>query len=135
MWFVMGYVFYYTNLLFYQPNALTMKSPTTAGPGKTLVFALMILLLQSCYHYRVLTTESDPATEYQQKVLWSYCWGLINKPKDFIVPNCDNKNALDEVRVTTSLGGSILTIVTLGIVAPVKVQWRCHKPPQRIGDL
>ncbi|MES2777197.1 MAG: hypothetical protein V4722_23675 [Bacteroidota bacterium] len=112
-----------------------MKSPTTAGPGKTLVFALMILLLQSCYHYRVLTTESDPATEYQQKVLWSYCWGLINKPKDFIVPNCDNKNALDEVRVTTSLGGSILTIVTLGIVAPVKVQWRCHKPPQRIGDL
>ena len=112
-----------------------MKRPTTTRIVKPLLLFLIITSLQSCYHYRVLTTQSDPATEYQQKVLWSYCWGLINKPKDFIVPNCDNKNALDEVLVTTTLGGSILTIVTLGIVSPVKVQWRCHKPPQRVGDL
>lgn len=104
--------------------------------AKPFLFVLLIALpFQSCYHYRVLTTQSDPATELQEKVLWSYAWGLINKPKEFIVPNCDKKNALDEVTMTTSFGGSILTIITLGIVCPVKVQWRCHKPLQRVGDL
>lgn len=112
-----------------------MKKPATLTIAKMLCFALLILSLQSCYHYRVLTTQSDPATEVQQKVLWSYAWGLINKPKDFVVPNCDNNNALDEVTMTTTFGGSLLTIITLGIVSPVKVQWRCHKPPQRVGDL
>lgn len=112
-----------------------MKNPAVKRSAFVLLVLVLMLSLQSCYNYRILTTQSDPATEYQERVLWSYCWGLINKPKDFIVPNCDNKNAIDEVLVSTSLGGSILSIVTLGIVSPLKVKWRCHKPPQVIGDL
>jgi len=112
-----------------------MKSTTFSNTGKILLFALLLLVLQSCNHYRVLTTESDPATEYQEKILWSYAWGLINKPKEFVVPNCDNNNALDEVMMTTTFGGSLLKIITLGIVSPVKVQWRCHKPPGPVGGL
>ena len=113
-----------------------MKMKQLPRAAKQFLFVLLLSTsLQSCYHYRVLTTQSDPATEPQEKVLWSYAWGLINKPKDFIVPNCDNKNALDEVTMTTTFGGALLTIITIGIVSPVKVQWRCHKPPQRIGDL
>jgi len=111
-----------------------MKKQTVSSATRAFTIGLLLLSLQSCYHYRVLTTHSDPATGYQQNVLWSFCWGLINKPKDFIVPNCDNKNALDEVLVSTSPGGSILTIITLGIVSPVQVEWRCHMPCQRVGD-
>ncbi len=107
-------------------------------PGNYAISLLLVIVLfstESCYHYRVLTTESDPATEYQSKVVYSYFWGLVNNPKDFVVPNCNNKNALDEVRVTTNYGYSILTVITLGIFSPIEVKWRCSKPPKRQGEM
>lgn len=99
------------------------------------MMVLVSLSTESCYHYRVMTTNSDPATEYRKKVIYSYLWGTVNNPKDFVVPNCNNNNALDEVVVTTNLGYSILTIVTLGIFSPLEVKWKCHKPPKREGEL
>lgn len=95
--------------------------------------ACLFVSIQSCYHYRVLNTNNDPSTEYQQTVMWSYAWGLVNKPKDFHVPNCTNNNALDEVRFSKNFGQTVLTLVTLGIVSPVEVKWKCHKPPQPVG--
>jgi len=101
-------------------------------------FSLVLLFTttESCYHYRVTTIEGDggSSTEYQKRVLWSYCWGLVNKPRDFVVPNCDS-TALNEVRYTTNMGYAVLTVVSLGIVCPTKVEWKCHKPCQRIGGL
>jgi len=102
--------------------------------SRLLLILSIVIVTQSCYHYRVLSTVSDPATEYQHKVMWSYCWGLINKPQFYVVPNCDN-SGLDEVRYTTTFGNAFLTIVTLGIVCPVSVEWKCHKPCQRVGDI
>ncbi len=99
------------------------------------VFIAMVATLQSCYHYRILTTQSDPATEYQSKIVWSYCWGLINKPMNLTVPNCTATSGLDEIRVTQNIGSLLLTLVTLGIVAPVKVEWKCHKPCPRSGGI
>ncbi len=112
-----------------------MKPALTVRPARLLLLGLLILLTQSCYHYRVLNTVNDPATEYKSKVMWSYAWGLVNKPKDFHVPNCDSTNAIDEVQFSKNFGQSMLTLITLGIVAPVEVKWRCHKPCQRIGNL
>jgi len=110
------------------------KHRTIKLSGIFLLFGLW-LSLESCYHYRVLTTKSDPATEYKSKVMWSYLWGVYNNPKDFTVDNCTVGNGIDEIRFTHSFGGSLLTIVTLGIVSPVTVQWKCHKPVQRAGNL
>lgn len=103
--------------------------------GLTCYLVVFLISNESCYHYRVMTTNSDPATEYQKKVLYSYLWGMVNNPKDFVVPNCKNNNALDEVLFTTNLGYSFLTVVTLGIFSPVEVKWKCHKPPKREGEL
>lgn len=106
------------------------------SPLKVLILLLTITTsTESCYHYRVLTTNSDPATEYQKKTLNSWMWGLVNSPKDFIVPNCKNNNSIDEVVFNTNVGYSLLTIFTLGIYCPVEVKWKCHKPCAREGDL
>lgn len=112
-----------------------MKYKLRFGPAKKLLFVSLMFSLQSCYQYRVLNTNNDPATEYQKKVLWSSFWGLVNKPKDFVVPNCSNNNALDEVQFQTNFGYSLITVATLGILAPVQVRWKCHKPCQREGEL
>ena len=104
-------------------------------PALHLLLALLIVSTQSCYHYRVLNTTNDPATEYQRKVLHSYAWGLVNNPKDFHVPNCNANNALDEVMYSKNFGQALLTVITLGIVSPIEVKWKCHKPCQRVGNL
>jgi Bor protein len=105
--------------------------------GKKIFLVLSILffvvIIQSCYHYRVLNTRNDPGTEYRDTVMRSYFWGLINKPQNFHVPNCtDSCAALDEVVFSKNFGQSLLTVITVGIVAPVKVEWKCHKPCQRV---
>jgi hypothetical protein len=109
--------------------------PIAAGRlSRFFLIVAFSLTVQSCYHYRLLNTNSDPTTEYQKKVMWSYCWGLVNKPQAYVVPNCD-KTAIDEVRVTTTFGNTLLTLITLGIVCPVSVEWKCHKPCQKVGDI
>ncbi len=111
-----------------------MNKPTYAWLRRFLfvLSVIFIVTLQGCYHYRVINTNNDPATEYRDTILHSYLWGLVNKPKDFHVPNCVDSTALDEVVFSKNFGQSFLTMITLGIVSPVKVQWRCHKPCQRV---
>ncbi|MEJ7770185.1 MAG: hypothetical protein WKF89_20370 [Chitinophagaceae bacterium] len=99
------------------------------------LLAVLIFSTQGCYQYRVLNTSNDPATEYQKKVMWSYAWGLVNKPKDFHVPNCSAGNAIDELQFSKKFGQSLLTLVTIGFVSPVEVKWKCHKPCQRVGGI
>ncbi len=103
-------------------------------------FCLIVILnvSEGCYHYRVITQDGDggSATEYQKKVLWTYFWGLVNKPREFTPANCDTmKTALNEVRYSTNFGYALLTVASLGILCPTKVEWKCHKPCQRIGGL
>jgi hypothetical protein len=115
-------------------NKLTAVLPR---PGKKIFLVLFILfiviVIQSCYHYRVINTHNEPGTEYRDTVMRSYFWGLVNKPQNFHVPNCaDTCAALDELVFSKNFGQTFLTAITLGIVAPVKVQWKCHKPCQRV---
>jgi Bor protein len=98
------------------------------------LFILAIVTIQGCYHYRILNTNNDPATEYRDTVMWSYAWGLVNKPQNFHVPNCPETTALDEVVFSKNFGQSFLTVITLGIVSPVRVKWKCHKPCEVITD-
>jgi len=93
--------------------------------------ALVLLSAISSDDCRVLTTSTDPATEYQTKVVWSYFWGLVDGPKSFQVPNCRSNNAMDEVTYSRKFEHSFLNFLTLGTVSPIEVRWKCHKPCPR----
>ena len=112
--------------------------PVSPGHGKNILLVLCILILvtaESCYHYRIINTHNDPATEYRDTVMRSYFWGLVNKPQNFHVPNCvDTCAALDEVVLSKKFGQSVITVITLGIVSPVEIKWKCHKPCQRVNE-
>ena len=115
-----------------------MAQPITSRQEKNILlilFILFTLIMTSCYHYRVINTKNDPATEYRDTVMRSYFWGLANKPQNFHVPNCtDSCAALDEVVYSKNFGQSLVSVITLGIVSSVKVEWKCHKPCQRVID-
>ena len=44
-------------------------------------------------------------------------------------------NGVAEVTMTTNLGYALITVLTLGIWSPIKVQWKCSKPCQPTGTL
>ena len=117
---------------------MDQPTPVFPGHGKIIFLSLCILVFvttESCYHYRVINTHNEPGTEYRDTVMRSYFWGLVNKPQNFHVPNCvDTCAALDEVVFSKKFGQSLITVITLGIVSPVEVKWKCHKPCQRIND-
>ena len=116
---------------------MTKSSAALSRQGKSIFLVLSILfvvfIIQGCYHYRVINTHNDPGTEYRDTVMRAYFWGLVNKPQNFHVLNCtDTCAAIDEVVYSKNFGRSFVTVITLGIVSSVKVQWKCHKPCQRV---
>jgi Bor protein len=87
--------------------------------------AIAIITLQGCYHTRLLT-NGPPATDYRSQTVHQMWWGLV-QPN--IVPDNCPSDAVQEVRVTSNLGYSLLTVLSLGIWSPVEVEWRCAKNP------
>ena len=94
----------------------------------TLVFTIIILTGQGCYHYRVTVPKPDPATEYEKRTMHTFFWGLVNNPEKEVAEDCIS-NSIDEIRISTNYGYAFITVITLGIWAPIDVEWRCGKPP------
>jgi len=100
----------------------------------TVALTLALLSGAGCYHHRVLASKGNSATTYATKNVYSLFWGLAKKPnidvshKDGVAtqpPGTCESNAINEVRVTSNLGYAAVTVFTLGIYSPLKVQWMC----------
>ena len=111
-------------------------SPLSSRLRTWLPLAASLLLLSSCYSYRI-NTHAQPGTEFNSVTAHSFFWGLVQNPKEITTPICDslNANGVALVRVTTNLGYSLITVLTLGIWCPMKIEWKCSKPCQVTGHL
>ena len=101
------------------------------------LLSIMLLLngiiIPGCSKYTVTTSQKDPAdVYYKQKIMTSYFWGTVNNPHRAVDSTCGSAG-LDEVKITTNVGYSLLHVVTLGIVHVMKVKWKCHKPAPVVG--
>ncbi len=100
-------------------------------PSMLVILALVFLIgTQGCAHYRLSVTNPNPATDYKGRTFHTYLWGSIQDNE--VAENCIS-NTLDEVVVTTNLGYSLVTIVTLGIWNPVEIKWKCAKETTEEG--
>lgn len=86
---------------------------------------LAVILLSGCYHLRIATLSSQPATDPRSSTEWFFFWGLL-QPQVTASPCVSN--ALHDVRTSTNLGFAVITVVTLGIVCPINVEYTCSKP-------
>lgn len=103
--------------------------------NQSTVFAVLVFILVSgCYHYRITVPDSDPATDYESRTMHTFFWGLLNDPEKQVAEDC-RSNSIDEVRVSTNFGYALVTVVTLGIWAPIDVEWRCGKEIQNEDDV
>ena len=118
---------------------MSSSSPFSRNP-LALFFLLLVatFFFSGCYTYRIATEAQAGVEPSKQITAHSLFWGLVQKPKDYIhTPICDSLgvNGLAEVTVRTNFAYSLVTVITLGIWSPVKVQWRCGKPCKKTGTL
>ena len=87
--------------------------------------SLLLVVQTGCYHYRVYGEQVPVGSEAKQETLWSSLWGTrqqnINTDKTCL----DNPTA--EVTLSSNLGYALLTVLSLGFVAPIDVEWKCAK--------
>lgn len=81
--------------------------------------------------------QNMPGTEWESTTLKSFAWGLWRQ--DLPVTNCRLSNGqrlgIEEVRIGRTLPQVLITLLTLGIVAPTQISWRCCRPPSQSGIL
>jgi hypothetical protein len=81
--------------------------------------------------------QNMPSTEWESRTLRSFAWGLWRE--DLPVTNCRLANGqrlgIEQVRIGRSLPQTLITVLTLGFVAPMQVGWRCCRPPSPSGSL
>jgi hypothetical protein len=81
--------------------------------------------------------QNMPGTEWRTQELKSFAWGLWRQ--DLPITNCRLANGqrlgIEEIRFGRSLRQTLITVLTLGIVAPMQVSWRCCRPPSQSGTL
>ncbi|MEP6626856.1 MAG: hypothetical protein ABJA32_02690 [Ginsengibacter sp.] len=84
-------------------------------------------LLQSCTTTRVVTKydcDTFANNPINKKTTWTFAWGLV-QPKD-INPKCDTRfNHMNQVTVKNNLGFALISVVSLGIVMPQRIEWCC----------
>lgn len=80
---------------------------------------------------------NQPLTEWESKTLHSFFWGAVRQ--DLPVTNCrlgdGTRTGIEEVRIEANVGSTAATILTLGMWRPLKVSWRCARPPGPRGVL
>ena len=118
-------------------------------PGRTLAVLAFVLVcctpMTGCYTYHIYQVGgpagreqgNQPSTEWEHKTLHAFAWGAVRQ--DLPVDNCQlgdgQRLGIEEVKVDTNLGYLIVSVATLGIWVPLRVGWRCAKPPVPTGIL
>ena len=91
---------------------------------RVLILAL-ILTTTGCAQHRLVVARPNPTGEPVTVNSNAYAFGTV-QPRT--VAEC-NTNLLDEVRVHQNLGQALITVLTLGIYMPARIEYRCAKVP------
>lgn len=104
--------------------------------AKLVLVCSITLMLSSCYTARV-ATHAQSGTEISHQTVHFFLWGILQSPKQITTPICDSLglNGMSEVTVKNNLGYSLITVATLGIWSPTRMEWRCGKPCAKMGSL
>ena len=95
------------------------------------------IFFSSCYSYRV-ATQAQAGTETSKPITaHSFFWGLLKSPKEIHTPVCDSlgTNGMAEVNIRNNFGFSLITVATLGIWSPMRIEWKCSKLCKKTGIL
>ena len=101
---------------------------------------LFLLVFSSCAvsdtvvaHYNSDRPANAKHLSHVGKTHWSYFWGLL-KQSDWPA-GCQKGSNMSKVTVKTNPGFVLISVVTLGIVVPQKLEWDCGPPARNTGEI
>jgi hypothetical protein len=100
------------------------------------LLAMLLVSTQGCYHYQVVASGpagANPGTFPRSTTLHAVLWGLLQDQT--LEHVCAQDEALARVRTTSNFGYTLLTVLTLGIWAPVQVEYACANPTPATGTI
>jgi hypothetical protein len=118
------------------------------GRLRALTFVLIsacALSTSGCYTYHVYQVGggdgremgNQPGTEWRSKTLHAFLWGALRQ--DLPVDNCQlatgQRFGMEEVKIDKNIGHLLASFLTLGLWVPIKVSYRCGKPPVPTGNI
>jgi hypothetical protein len=104
--------------------------------GKATIPAILAIALglSACAYHRVAPpTPSAADQNYWPVSSTAVGFGAIEEQS--IVEQCRAANSFAEVRVKTSLGQALATVLTLGFVQPARIEVRCAAVPVEEGKI
>ena len=94
------------------------------------VLPVAVVLLSSCAYHRLVVANPDPGSEWKQANSVALGFGAVQRRT--VAADCPT-NLIDEVRVRQSFLDSLVTVATLGLVAPAQFRYACHKADTEEG--
>ncbi|WP_229953846.1 Bor family protein [Parasphingorhabdus litoris] len=88
------------------------------------------VLLSSCAEHRLVVQRPNPDGE--QSIVHSNAF-LLPRGQPRNVAQCQT-NLIDEVRVKTNFGQSLVSVLTLGFYQPTTIEYYCAKIPSDEGS-
>ena len=92
----------------------------------------LFLWLSGCAHYTLQVPEPNPKGQTWKKTYVAYFWGAIETER--IAQQCDAPHALDMVRAKDNLLYDVVSVLTLGIVKPMTIEYKCSAGESQVGD-
>lgn len=95
------------------------------------------LALPGCFQYRQHAFEVTPAGDCPDlsrgcaKTVWGLVWGAFYAGEPSAA-RCGDVG-LQEVTVRDNVGFLLLTVVSVGLVSPRRVEWKCAAPAPQPG--
>ena len=86
----------------------------------------------ACAHYTLQVPEPNPAGQTWSKTYVSYLWGAYEEEK--VARQCDVTQALDTVRAKDNLAYDLISVLTLGAVKPLKIEYSCSAGRAVVGE-
>jgi hypothetical protein len=121
-----------------------IRSSTLSRRARWLFLALTCATAPAgCYRYHVYQVGgpegrelgNQPGTEWEHRTLHALFWGTLRQ--DLPVENCRLGDGqllnIEEVKVETNLAFLLASVATAGVWVPMRVGWRCAKPPVPTG--
>jgi hypothetical protein len=122
-----------------------MRGGTPLAWWSVATLVLLQLGTAGCYRYHLLAPEPDPVVTSCRRTVHTLAWGLITRDTrsthcegavpDTVASACRQSNAIDQVRVSSNFGFTLLTVLTLGFWSPIQLQWHCAKPVEGPGEI
>lgn len=92
----------------------------------------LLAILPACHSYKVVASHDSDSVVTQKATRYSFVGGLV-RPKN-IDAQCPQES-ISNLTVKTNVGHQLITLITLGMVVPVEIEWSCSPANENVAPL